>query len=41
MTKTAGLCESYDKYKKVLNDIDDDEWLIELLMALLINTKNA
>ena len=25
-----GLCESYDKYKRALNDIDDDEWLTEL-----------
>ena len=30
MTKTVGLCESYDKYKRALNDIDDDEWLMEL-----------
>ena len=30
MTKPAGLCESYDKYKRALNDIDDDEWLMEL-----------
>ena len=30
MTKTVGLCESYDKYKRALNDIDDDEWLTEL-----------
>ena len=30
MTKTVGLCESYDKYKKALNDIDDDKWLTEL-----------
>ena len=30
MTKTVGLCESYDKYKRALNDIDDDEWLTEI-----------
>ena len=30
MTKTVGLCESYDNYKKALNDINDDEWLTEL-----------
>ena len=30
MTKTVGLCKSYDKYKRALNDIDDDEWLMEL-----------
>ena len=30
ITKTVGLCESYDKYKKALNDINDDEWLMEL-----------
>ena len=30
MTKTLGLCEFYDKYKKAQNDIDDDKWLIEL-----------
>ena len=30
MTKTIGLCESYDKHKRALNDIDDDEWLIQL-----------
>ena len=38
ITKTVGLRESYDKHKKALNDIDDDEWLTE---AFLINTKNA
>ena len=41
MTKTVGLCESYDKYKRTLNDIDDDEWLIELTDGILINTKNV
>ena len=30
MNKTVGLCDSYDKYKRALNDIDNDEWLIEL-----------
>ena len=29
ITKTVELCESYDKHKKALNDIDDDEWLTD------------
>ena len=38
MTKTVGLCESYDKYKRALNDIDDDEWLMELTDGIFLNS---
>ena len=42
MTKIVGLCESYYKYKRALNDIDDDELLIELTDSIFDKyTKNA